>query len=221
MELTKEELQELENQLSCPTGNKGIETATLMNDTNIGMTKSSIDALQLVNNDVVLELGHGNCGHLNYLLEKAEKLSYTGLEISETMKLEAEKQILGKEFSSEVSFKLYDGKKIPIEDKSIHKIFTVNTLYFWKNPIEFLKEISRVLSENGVCIVTFAQKGFMQKLPFVGDKFKLYNTTDLELLLKNSPLTISELIHQTEKVKTKTDTLVDRDFTIAILKHRL
>ncbi|SEC50861.1 Methyltransferase domain-containing protein [Tenacibaculum sp. MAR_2009_124] len=220
MELTKEELQELENQLSCPTGDKGIETAILMNNTNIGMTKSSIDALHIANNDVVLELGHGNCGHLDYLLKKASKLSYIGLEISETMKLEAQKQLLNKEYFSEVSFKLYDGKKLPLEDKSIQKIFTVNTLYFWKNPTQFLEEISRVLSENGICIVTFAQKDFMQKLPFVGNNFKLYNTTDIELLVKHSSLRISQLLHRTEKVKTKTGILVDRHFTIAILKHK-
>ncbi len=220
MELTKEELQELENQLSCPTGHKGIETATLMNNTNIGMTTSSIDALHISDSNVVLELGHGNCGHLDYLLNKSAKLSYIGLEISETMKLEAEKQLIEKNFSSEISFKLYDGKKLPIEDNSIDRIFTVNTLYFWENPEEFLEEISRVLTENGICIVTFAQKDFMQKLPFVGNKFKLYNTTDLELLVKNSSLRINQLLHKTENVETKTGTSVERDFTIAILKHK-
>ena len=221
MELVKEELHEIERQLSCPSGRKGIETAIVMNNTNINMTKASVDALKISNNDVVLELGHGNCGHLNYILKKASKLSYIGLEISETMKLEAEKQLIDNQYSSSVSFTLYNGEKLPLKARCIHKIFTVNTLYFWKNPKEFLEEISRVLSKNGICIITFAQKDFMDKLPFVGKKFKVYNTTDFELLVKNSPLKIDQFIHKTEKIKTQTNLLINRNFTIAILKHKI
>ena len=61
---TEEEILELENQLSCPSGLNGIEIGTRMNTSNFEMTKKSIDALDLEDRNSVLELGHGNCGHL-------------------------------------------------------------------------------------------------------------------------------------------------------------
>ena len=45
--------------------------------------------LEFNNENSVLEIGHGNCGHLGELLSSAEGIKYFGLEISETMLKEA------------------------------------------------------------------------------------------------------------------------------------
>lgn len=37
----------------------------------------------------------------------------------------------------------------PYPDERFNKVFTVNTIYFWNNPIEDLKEIRRVLKTDG------------------------------------------------------------------------
>lgn len=219
-EFTKEQLEEIENQLSCPTGNKGIDIANSMNLNNISMTKTSIDALNISNNDIVLEIGHGNCGHLKYILNKAININYIGLEISKTMNQEASLQLSNKQNSNNVSFELYNGEKLPFENNSADKIFTVNTLYFWKNSVNFLLEISRVLKKEGICIITFAQQKFMQSLPFVNKKFTLYTTEDISLLVKKTPFTIANTIHKTENIKSKTGDFVNREYTLIILKHK-
>lgn len=217
--LTKDDLKEIENQLSCPSGSKGIEIAVSMNVKNISMTKASIDLLKIANNDVILEIGHGNCGHLEYLLNQAANIHYIGLEISKTMNQEAILNSNSLGTSMNTSFELYDGEKLPFENNSIDKIFTVNTIYFWKNPNVFLQEISRVLKKNGVCILTFAQKKFMQTLPFVNTKFKLYSTEDIILLVNNTPFSITDTIHKKENIKSKAGDDVDREYTITILKQ--
>src|SRR5690606_12381966 len=106
-ELSKKQLQEIENQLSHPSGIQGIEMADMMNETNIEMTLQTIKALNISHNKSVLELGHGNCGHLPEILKQADNISYTGLEISETMQQEAMRK--NKDYLSEYSieFKLY------------------------------------------------------------------------------------------------------------------
>ena len=88
---TDKELQELASQLKCPNGIKGVEVADLMNETNISMTLHSIDRLNLLDNDSILELGHGNCAHLPYVLQQKKNLTYHGLEISELMYKEAKR----------------------------------------------------------------------------------------------------------------------------------
>ncbi|CAM1349616.1 class I SAM-dependent methyltransferase [Tenacibaculum halocynthiae] len=217
--LTKEDLKEIENQLSCPNGSKGIEIANSMNVNNISMTKTSIELLNIANNDIVLEIGHGNCGHLKYLLNKALNIHYIGLEISKTMNQEAILNSNNIDSAINASFQLYNGEKLPFENNSIDKVFTVNTIYFWKKPIAFLQEISRVLKKDGVCILTYAKKEFMKTLPFVNSKFKLYTTEDIRLLLKNTPFKITNTIHKTENIKSKTGDYVNREYTLTILKQ--
>lgn len=158
-ELTENDLIQLAKQLSCPEGQNGIKTADMMNEGNIEMTLSSIKALNIKDGDTVLELGHGNCGHLSKILNEANHIQYTGLEISETMKQQA--LLKNSEFisdSSTVRFNIYNGEDIPYESNAFNKIMTVNTIYFWTNPLHLFNEIYRVLKPDGLLVLSFAQK---------------------------------------------------------------
>lgn len=208
----KNDLKELAKQLGNPEGEIGIEVANMMNATNIGMTKHSIKSLNLDKNDVVLEIGHGNCGHLSFLMKQAENLKYFGLEISELMQQEAIKSNKNYIMNNSAEFELYNGTKIPFDDESFDKIFTVNTLYFWQNPDLLLKEIYRVLKQNGILALTFADKSFMEKLPFTNFGFNLYSLKDAEELLQKNHFKILNSISQTEQVFSKTNEMVNRTF---------
>jgi hypothetical protein len=67
MKFTKDELKGIEQQLSNPEGEFGVEIAKNMNESNIQMTIDSIKSLILLESDMLLEIGHGNCGHLEYI----------------------------------------------------------------------------------------------------------------------------------------------------------
>jgi len=218
MKLTQDELKGIEKQLSNPDGEIGIEIGKKMNESNIQMTIDSIKSLKLIKSDVLLEIGHGNCGHLEKIYKEANDIKYFGLEISETMKYEAEK--INKKLiqNNQVSFRLYEGFKIPFSDNYFDKIFTVNTIYFWENPLSFITEIYRVLKTNGILILSFAQKDFMKKLPFVKDKFSLYDNNDLELLIKKTGFKIVEIENMSEKIKSKSGELVERIYSVVKIK---
>jgi ubiquinone/menaquinone biosynthesis C-methylase UbiE len=115
-------------------------------------------------------------------------------------------------------FSLYDGNKIPFEDESFDKIFTVNTIYFWQEPQKLLLEIYRVLKPNGNFCLTFAEEDFMKKLPFTQFEFELYSTEKAQDLIQKTPFQIVYTETQTEKVKSKTGELVDRAFTTIVLE---
>ena len=208
----KDDLKELAKQLGNPEGEIGIEVANMMNATNIGMTKHAIESLNLDANDVVLELGHGNCGHLPFLMNQADNLKYFGLEISELMQQEAIKSNQSYLKNNSADFRLYNGTEIPFDNESFDKIFTVNTLYFWQNSDFLLNEIYRVLKPNGVSALTFADKSFMEKLPFTPFGFKLYSLRDAEELLQKNHFKILKSISQTEQVFSKTNEMVNRTF---------
>ncbi|KUJ63373.1 methyltransferase type 11 [Flavobacteriaceae bacterium CRH] len=216
--MKKEELQAIAAQLKHPTGEKGIEMANMMNETNINMTRHSIQNLNIKAGDSILELGHGNAGHLEFVFEQAEKLKYYGLEMSELMFQEARR--INRNFVSQKQafFSLYDGNKIPFEDTFFDNIFTVNTIYFWQEPEKLLSEIYRVLLQKGIFCVTFAEESFMKQLPFTPYEFELYNTEKAEKLIEKTLFKIVNKETLIEKVKSKTGELVDRAFTTLVLE---
>ncbi len=213
--MTEQELKILAQQLSNPEGKTGKEVAKMMNETNISMTKESIKTLHLGDNENVLELGHGNAGHLSYLLDFAENIQYTGLEISETMKSEAEN--INSKYLSQANFQLYDGNKIPFDNESFDKVMTVNTIYFWENPVEFFNEIYRVLKKDGNFVLTFAKKDFMKNLPFTAD-FKLYNYEDVEELVAQTNFKRMIRSDKEEWITSKTGTFVKREYKVLTIK---
>ncbi len=89
--MESEQIRKIAAQLRCPSGSEGLKMADLMNRNNINMTLNAIIAMGLENNDFLLEVGHGNCGHLNKITTQAEGIKYHGLETSELMVAEAKK----------------------------------------------------------------------------------------------------------------------------------
>jgi len=215
--MEQKDLKILAQNLANPQGKKGVEIGEMMNATNLGMTQESIKTLLIEDDEYILEIGHGNAGHLKSILNKAKDLTYTGIDISETMRKEA--QNLNKEFKDQADFILYEGRKLPFEDEVFDKIFTVNTVYFWDNPVEFLNEIYRVLKNTGTFVLTFAQRDFMEKLPFTKFNFKLYNNDEMEELISESRFKRMKISEKEEEIKSKTgDELIKRNYTVLTIK---
>lgn len=209
--MNQEDLKNIAQQLSKPEGEAGLQIADMMNTTNFIMTSDCINQLNLREGTAVLEIGHGNCGHLKYLLEKANDLSYTGLEISSLMSEQA-KEINSSLLSNKVDFVLYDGVELPFESGNFDTVFTVNTVYFWTKPQDFLKEIYRVLNEKGTLLITMADKSFMEKLPFTKYVFNLYEIGEIEKMANNADFQLKAVKENTDEVRSKVGDLVTRTF---------
>lgn len=215
--MEKEDLKILAQHLANPEGKKGIEIGEMMNATNIGMTLESIKMLLIEDEEAILEIGHGNAAHVKSILNKARNVKYTGIDISETMHHEAKR--LNEEYKNQADFVLYEGEKLPFEDQSFDKIFTVNTVYFWKKPIEYLNEIYRVLKDNGTFVLTFGQRDFMEKLPFTQFNFTLYNTDEMEETVSKSHFKRMKISEKEEEVKSKTgNETITRNYTVLTIK---
>jgi ubiquinone/menaquinone biosynthesis C-methylase UbiE len=215
--MEKDQLKILAENLANPQGEKGIEIGEMMNATNIGMTLESIHALLIEDKESILEIGHGNAGHLKSFLKIAKDLKYTGIDISETMHNEAQK--LNSDFKDQADFVLYGGEKLPFGDEVFDKILTVNTVYFWKSPVEYLNEIYRVLKDTGTFVLTFGQRDFMETLPFTEYNFKLYNNDEMEELISKSHFKRMKISEKEEEIKSKTgDEIIKRIYTVLTIK---
>lgn len=212
-EFTEREIRSLEEQLSCPSGDLGIEVGRRMMDSNAGMIINSMMYLELFPNAVLCELGHGNGGHFSELVERFEGITYYGLEVSKTMFEEAQKNIPNDHFL----LNLYAGKQIPFEDSYFDFLVSVNTLYFWEEPRKLTQEIARVLKPNGVAVLSYIKADFMRTLPFVGDKFQLYDLERIRSMIKDLGLYIDQVSDQKEDVLNKMNQKVSREYSMVRL----
>ena len=157
-EWTEEELKQVARQLSQPKGDAGIKTAERMALSNENMIARTVESLRLEAGEKVLEIGPGNGSHVAWLMDKATGLSYTGADISMTMIEEANRINDAMVSSGSVSFELSDGEHLDFPADAFQKIFTVNTLYFWKDPRAYATEIYKVLKPGGRFCTAFATK---------------------------------------------------------------
>lgn len=213
--MTPEELQQLAGQLSQPSGTYGLTVSEMMHETNISMTKHAIASLQLCPHEHILELGHGNAAHLPYLLEQAAGLVYSGLELSELMHTEAKR--INDTLLHRADFTLYDGIIFPFPENFFDKVFTVNTIYFWQQPLDTLNECYRVMKPGGRLCITFGEASFMQQLPFTQFGFTLYSSDTVTALAGNTPFTITGIESQKELIKSKTGESIERTFSTITL----
>lgn len=216
--MDNEELKTLADQLSFPKGSKGIQISDMMHESNANMIRQTMKQLDVAANEQVLEMGHGNAGHLHHLFEIEKSVTYYGLEISELMYSEA-KQI-NRSFveQKQAHFFMYDGIEMPFGDDFFDKGFTVNTIYFWSDPVKTLLEIYRVMKPGAAFSIAFAQKSFMEQLPFTKFGFTLYNTHEAEALVSETDFKVLKTETQVEKIPGRIGNLVDREFTIITLE---
>lgn len=215
---TAAENEAIARQFAHPSGTKGIEIADMMYRTNLKMINHAIDKLDVQRNDRILELGHGNALHLPYLLAPDSSLRYYGFEISELMQQVAQDNNRIYTATGQASFHLYAGAAIPLADRSMEKAFTVNTIYFWKDPVRLLQELHRVLKPCARLSITYADRQFMETLPFTTRLFTLYNKEQMHNLIKQTAFDILDSENQVENIQMKSGTLVQREFTTLTLK---
>ena len=183
-----EQAKALASQLKCPMGDTGQELAHSLNLWNLPMIVSALNALGIEEDDRILEAGPGNGGLLNYVLSLAENLHYDGVEISPLMYEQA--RATNNVFIAEglAEYALYDGVNLPYEDGIFTKVLSVNTVYFWDEPVQLLAEICRVLAPGGCLCLSFCEKDFMETLPFAEQGFKLFDAADIMALTRELPL---------------------------------
>ncbi len=213
-EWSTDELKQIAQQLGKPDGPSGIATAERMAENNGGMTARTIQVMDVSEHDNILEIGPGNAAHLHLLFDLLTTGHYVGVDIAPTMIQEAERINSALVKSQQASFELTDGEHLPFEDGTFDKIFTVNTLYFWKDPVKYPVEIYRVLKPGGVLVMTITDKSFMEKLPFTQYGFQLYDRVASTEVLTQAGFVIDSVSEEVDSTTGMLGQTVERDILI-------
>lgn len=151
-----------------PSGLLGRIVARVMAKETAGENEFALELLQLRPEDAVLEIG---CGHGKTLAKAAKFVSrgsLSGIDFSPVMHRHATRRHRRLVAEKRIEFLLGNSDRLPFDDKSFDKVFTVHTVYFWKTPIDHLAEARRVLKPGGRFVLGFRpaeDAGFQATFP--------------------------------------------------------
>lgn len=80
-----------------------------------------------------------------------------------------------------------DSTELPFKSFTFALVSTVGLFEYQTNPLEFLKELHRVMEPNGFVVLTYSQKGLLNYLRnFLGHRVYLKNYENFRLLLSHT-----------------------------------
>ena len=136
-----------------PSGKAGADMLRYMNKEHSDLTIWALDLLDYGNTECVLDVGCGGGATLRYLNERIPDGHLTGVDYSEvsvSLSKELNANLIANGKMEVVSGSVSD---LSFKDNTFDKIVTVESFYFWPDPIESLKEVLRVLAPHGVFLL--------------------------------------------------------------------
>ncbi len=124
---------------------------------------STLELLQLEPGHQVLEIGFGGGYALSRLAERLSAGVATGVDVSPEMVARARSRFARQIDSGRLRIQVGDACRLPFPDAAFDRVFTVNTIYFWREVMAGLGEIRRVLKPDGLAAISIRSKERMQR----------------------------------------------------------
>lgn len=174
-------------QMQYPTGFFGKVLFAWMTPKTIAHARWTADLLEIQPEDKIIEIGFGNGANIQLLLQKANRGSVSGVEISKTALEMASKKNTKAISEGRVKLHLAQGNALPSGNNVFDKACTVATAYVIEDPGAVFKEMYRVLKPEGRAAVTFpVRENFMRFKPVATEGFYLHELADLEAAFRNA-----------------------------------
>jgi SAM-dependent methyltransferase len=138
-------------QLSNPSGIGGKIVFAVMNRQNRPLYEDVLRLLASADSDSVLDIGCGNGNVLNMLASRTA-CTLTGIDFSASAIKAALSRNRRFVKNDRMNLICQDMSRLPFPDCSYDKVYSINTVYFWKNLNDEMAEIRRILKSGGLFI---------------------------------------------------------------------
>jgi len=179
VDLSKLDPATMAQHLGKPEGEIGRALADSMAERNWPVYEAAFKRLGVQSGERFFEVGFGNGKVVPRLMGLVSEVMYTGIDYSEAMVAEAEAANRNLIEAGRVEFRHASVEAIPFADGTFDHALTVNTIYFWPEPVRALAEIHRVLRSGGNLLLVAGNPEQMAKLAFTQHGFRLYADAQL------------------------------------------
>lgn len=173
-------------QLANPTGVMGRAVGAFLNQASLELKEAAIEALELRPEHRVLEVGFGGGRTLEVLRDRLPRGVVAGVELSDTMVHQARLRFRHEISTGQMDISSGRASRIPVDDAQFDRVLGINTIYFWEDPMDALREIARVLKPGGMLLLGVGDKSWMETQPWVWHGFRMYEQTQLERLVERA-----------------------------------
>ena len=152
----------ISNQLSRPSGPLGRVIAAGMNRGNRAFNARAIEQLGPGPGTRVLDLGFGGGLTFGPLLERGATV--VGIDRAQDMVAAAASRHRADVDAGRLTLLVGEVLALPLEDASVDRVLTVNTVYFWPDLEPALREVHRVLAPGGRVVIGIRDGSVMQRV---------------------------------------------------------
>lgn len=150
---------------------------------NAAMNALTLEQLAPTAGDRLLEIGFGGGALLACVLGGRRCAFAAGIDISPEMVKRAARRFRRQIAAGRAQIGHGAIDAIPYGDAEFTHLCSVNTLYFWPDPVRALAECRRVLQPGGRLALCFNDRSEMQRWPGHAYGFTLYSVNEVEALL--------------------------------------
>ena len=136
------------SQCARPEGFLGRMMLRFMNFGHALLTNWGLGLIEMHDSWTMLDIGCGGGATLKRLLKRSEGAKVYGIDISEESVAKA-RRVNAKVLDKQVFVTQGSAEKLPYEDGKFDLVTAVETVYFWPNLPDCLKEVKRVLKPEG------------------------------------------------------------------------
>lgn len=135
-----------------PEGELGENLINMMNENHESMAKWAVNYLDISNSDVILDVGCGGGVNVERFLKMTENKVY-GLDYSKTSVLKSSHK--NRKAVDDKRCEIIEGSvsKMPFDDNTFDIVTAFESVYFWPDFVNDLKEVFRVLKDGGVIFI--------------------------------------------------------------------
>lgn len=144
-------------QFGRPTGLWGVIAGKLMahSSSNRDRIRWTMSLLDIQPSDRVLEIGFGPGVAIELASRLATRGFVAGVDHSEVMLRQAARLNAPAIRDGRVELRVGSASELPSFDRPFDKIFTINSIHFWTDPVECLKRTRALLRPGGMIAVAF------------------------------------------------------------------
>lgn len=136
-----------------PTGSAGAEMLERMGESHRNVTDWAFSYLNISGTENVLDIGCGGGAALKKMSGKIITGHLIGADYSDVSVELSKKNNIQDINSGKMEVVCASVEKLPFADNSFNIVYTVESFYFWGNSPENLREVRRVLAEDGIFLI--------------------------------------------------------------------